>query len=139
MLGGLVFTDNPKRELLHRMPMPDGYKAVIHLPEYQVRKSAFPKDRMREMASEVSAAYDRALAGDVFSAMYLNGACTCRALGIEPEVADRALACGAAAAGLSGTGPATGILVEADRLDEFLDAFGRDQVIVANVRNGDAA
>ena len=139
MLGGLVFTDNPKRELLHRMPMPDGYKAVIHLPEYQVRKSAFPKYRMREMASEVSAAYDRALAGDVFSAMYLNGACTCRALGIEPEVADRALACGAAAAGLSGTGPATGILVETDRLDEFLDAFGRDQVIVANVRNGDAA
>ena len=138
MLGGLVFTDNPKRELLHHSPMPEGYTAVIHLPEFQIRKSAFPKERMREMADEVTAAYDRALAGDVFGAMYANGVCTCRALGIEPEAADRALACGAAGAGLSGTGPATGILVETDRLDAFLDAFGRKHVIVANVRNGDA-
>lgn len=139
MLGGLVFTDNPNRELLHRSPMPDGYIVVIHLPEFQIRKFAFPKEKMRKMAGEVSTAYDRARAGYVFDAMCANGAYTCQALGIEPETADRAIACGAAAAGLSGTGPATGILVETDRLDAFLDAFGREQVIIAHIRNGDAA
>ncbi len=136
MLGGLVFTDNMERKLIRRVPMPDDCVAVIHLPRFQVRKTAFPKERMREMAHEVEQAYKAALAGDVGSAMYANGSCTCRALGITPAVADRALACGATAAGLSGTGPATGILVPADSLNEFLDAFGRDNVLVANIRNG---
>ncbi len=136
MLGGLVFTDNPKRELLLRRPMPKGYIAVVHLPSYQIRKPSFPKERMREMRDLVTAAYDLAVEGDVFSAMYANGKCTCDALGISPEIADHALSCGAAAAGLSGTGPATGILVPQDELDIFLDRFGREDVIIANIRNG---
>lgn len=136
MLGGLVFTDNQTRKLPCRVPMPTGYTAVIHLPAFQIRKSAFPKEKMWEMAAEVTNAYNRALAGDVFGAMYENGRCTCAALGITPEIADRALACGAAAAGLSGTGPATGILVPTRHLDEFLSAFGSEQVITANIRNG---
>lgn len=137
MLGGLVFTDNKTRELLTRVPMPAGYTAVIHLPAFQIRKSAFPKEKIREMAAEVTDAYNRALAGDVFGAMYENGRCTSEALGIAPEIADWALACGAAAAGLSGTGPATGILVPTEHLDEFLSAFGSEQVILANIRNGE--
>ncbi|MDU9376564.1 Homoserine kinase [Methanocorpusculaceae archaeon Sp1] len=139
MLGGLVFTDNSARELIHRVPMPETCTAVIHLPEFQIRKTAFPKEKMREMAATVAKAYDSALAGDVYSAMYINGSCTCRALGINPEIADRALGCGATAAGLSGTGPATGILVPTVALDEFLDEFGRDNILIANIRNGNFA
>ena len=135
-LGGLVFTDNTRRELLLRRPMPTGLTAVIHIPPYQVRKSAFPKEKMRELSGLISAAYDLAVEGDVFSAMYVNGKCTCEALGITPDIADKALCSGAVAAGLSGTGPATGILVPTDWLDEFLDRFGRDDVIIANIRNG---
>ena len=136
MLGGLVFTDNQKRELLLRRPMPEDISVVIHIPSYQIRKSAFPKERMREMSDLVSAAYQMAIEGDVFSAMYVNGKCTCEAIGIRPEIADKALSCGAVAAGLSGTGPATGILVPKERLNEFLDLFGRDDIILANIRNG---
>jgi len=135
-LGGLVFTDNLERELLLRRPMPEGFTAVIHIPSFQIRKSAFPMEKMREMRDMVSAAYDLAIEGDVFSAMYVNGRCTCEAIGITPEISDKALSCGAAAAGLSGTGPATGILVNADRLDEFLDRFGREDILIANIRNG---
>ena len=135
-LGGLVFTDNAKRELLLRRPMPEGYTAVIHIPPFQIRKSAFPSEKMQKMRDMVSAAYDMAVEGDVFSAMYVNGRCTCEAIGITPETADRALSCGAAAAGLSGTGPATGILVPEGRLDEFLDRFGREDILIANIRNG---
>ena len=136
MFGGLVFTDNLKRELLLRRPMPDGFTAIIHIPSYQVRKTAFPKERMRAMSNLVSTAYQAAIDGDVFSAMYANGKCTCEALGITPEIAERALSCGAAAAGLSGTGPATGILVWKDDLNEFLDRFGREDILIANIRNG---
>ena len=135
-LGGLVFTDNTRHELLLRRPMPDGFTAVIHIPPFQIRKSAFPKEKMREFRELISAAYDLAVEGDVFSAMYVNGKCTCEALGITPDIADKALSSGASAAGLSGTGPATGILVPTDRLDEFLDRFGRDDIIIANIRNG---
>ena len=135
-LGGLVFTDNTRHELLLRRPMPDGFTAVIHIPPFQIRKSAFPKEKMRELRGLISAAYDLAVEGDVFSAMYVNGKCTCEALGITPDIADKALSSGASAAGLSGTGPATGILVPTDRLDEFLDRFGRDDIIIANIRNG---
>ncbi|MDO9522706.1 MAG: shikimate kinase [Methanocorpusculum sp.] len=135
-LGGLVFTDNLKRELLLRRPMPAGYTAVIHIPPFQIRKSAFPSEKMREMCEMVSAAYDMAVEGDVFSAMYVNGRCTCEAIGITPEIADKALSCGAVAAGLSGTGPATGILVPTDGLEEFLDRFGREDILIANIRNG---
>ena len=139
LLGGLVFTDNEKCELLQRIPMPEGCVAVIHLPEVQIRKSTFPTGRMQELAPEIFAAYNRARGGDVFGAMYANGSCTSRAIGITPAVVDRAIACGALTAGLSGTGPAAGILVAMDRLDEFLDAFGREHIIVANIRNGDVA
>ncbi|ABN07812.1 shikimate kinase [Methanocorpusculum labreanum Z] len=135
-LGGLVFTDNSNRELLLRRPMPEGYTAVIHIPPFQIRKTTFPSEKMREMREMVAAAYDLAVEGDVFSAMYVNGRCTCEAIGITPETADRALSCGAAAAGLSGTGPATGILVPDEGLDEFLDRFGRENVLLANIRNG---
>jgi len=136
-LGGLVFTDNLKRELLLRRPMPEGLTAVIHIPPFQIRKSAFPKEKMQEMRDMVSAAYDLAVEGDIFSAMYVNGKCTGEAIGITPEIADKALSCGAAAAGLSGTGPATGILVPEDRLDEFLDRFGREDILLASIRNGE--
>ncbi len=135
-LGGLVFTDNMERELLLRRPMPEGFTAVIHIPSFQIRKSAFPMEKMREIRDMVSAAYDMAIEGDVFSAMYVNGRCTCEAIGIKPDIADKALSCGAVAAGLSGTGPATGILVPADLLDEFLDRFGREDILLANIRNG---
>jgi shikimate kinase len=135
-LGGLVFTNNMERELLLRRPMPAGYTAVIHIPSFQIRKSAFPMEKMRDMRDMVSAAYDMAIEGDVFSAMYVNGRCTCEAIGITSEIADKALSCGAAAAGLSGTGPATGILVPAGGLDEFLDRFGREDILIANIRNG---
>ncbi len=135
-LGGLVFTDNLERELLLRRPMPEGFTAVIHIPSFQIRKSAFPMEKMREMRDMVSAAYEMAIEGDVFSAMYVNGRCTCEAIGITPEIADKALSCGAKAAGLSGTGPATGILVPVERLDEFLDRFGRKDLLFANIRNG---
>lgn len=136
-LGGLVFTDNLKRELLLRRPMSEGLTAVIHIPPFQIRKSAFPKEKMQEMRDMVSAAYDLAVEGDIFSAMYVNGKCTGEAIGITPEIADKALSCGAAAAGLSGTGPATGILVPEDRLDEFLDRFGREDILLASIRNGE--
>ncbi|MEA5037045.1 Homoserine kinase [bioreactor metagenome] len=135
-LGGLVFTDNVKRELLLRRPMPEGYAAVIHIPPFQIRKTAFPSEKMREMRDMVSAAYDMAVEGDIFSAMYVNGRCTSEAIGMTPEIADKALSCGAAAAGLSGTGPATGILVPEGRLDEFLDRFGREDILLAGIRNG---
>ncbi|MDO5843549.1 MAG: shikimate kinase [Methanocorpusculum sp.] len=136
LLGGLVFTDNKNCEIVSRREMPEGISAVIHLPKYITPKSVFPSDKLREKKSEVEKIYLHALDGDVFKAMYDNGKCTCEALGISTKTADFALSCGAKAAGLSGTGPATGILVDSKNLEEFLEKFGRTDCIVTNLWEG---
>ncbi|MDO5846188.1 MAG: hypothetical protein Q4Q04_04605, partial [Methanocorpusculum sp.] len=77
--------------------------------------------------------------GNVFAAMRENGRLVSQALCISTEPADRAIAAGAAAAGLSGTGPATGILVLRDRLDGFLENFGEETCIITGIRNTGAS
>lgn len=140
-LGGVNFTDNFSRELLLRKAMPNEFTVVIHLPKNRIRKSEFPVQRMREFTNEMNNAYEAAVSGDIFSAMIQNGRCVCKALGVSPEVSERALLCGAFAAGVSGTGPATGILVRTEVLDGFLDKFTdnfrHENIITANIRNGD--
>lgn len=138
LLGGLVFTNNTKMEILKRVPMPDEYAVVIRRGTFAVPTGTFPRDRFVQRKEQVQAAFAEALDGRVFDAMYANGRLAGEALGVGTETADRALACGAAAAGLSGTGPAVGILVQKDGLDAFLERFGAENCIITTVRNGRA-
>lgn len=136
ILGGLVFTDNKKMELIKRTDMNADYSVVISLPKFTIETKKFPKEKFRLYADEVTAAYNKAMSGDIFSAMYENGLAVSKALDISNEISDRALLSGAAASGFSGTGPAVGILVLKDDLDSFLNSFGSENCIVTNIRNG---
>ena len=135
MLGGLVFTDNRKMELIEHRRMPEEYAVVIHVPDGEIPTLAFPKAEFISRAAEVSAAFDAARAGDVFSAIYENGRCVGETIGIGTITADRALQAGASAAGISGTGPASGILVKKENLASFLDMFAEKNCIVTTIRN----
>ncbi|HJJ94520.1 MAG TPA: hypothetical protein O0W83_02240, partial [Methanocorpusculum sp.] len=73
--------------------------------------------------------------GDVFSAIYENGRCVGESIGTGTITADKALAAKASAAGISGTGPATGILVKKENLASFLDIFEEKNCIITTVRN----
>jgi shikimate kinase len=135
-LGGLVLTDNRSEKVLHRGPMPNYIRALVHVPGFQVRKSTLPKDRIAAVKGLVDLAFQEAQEGDLFRAMTLNGMCYSAALGLDQEVAIKALMNGALAAGLTGTGPATIMLVVEDKVQEFKRAMEGFDLLDIPIYNG---
>jgi shikimate kinase len=136
-LGGAVVTDNRKNELLRRGPMDPKLKVVIHVPPFQIRKEGLPRARISAVADIAEMAFQMALKGDYYGAMKLNGLCYASALRVDQDIAFRALELGARSAGLSGTGPATAILVDSERLEKFLsDIKSTKEFIITDIFNG---
>ena len=137
-IGGAVLTDNVHENILKRTKMPDNYRIVIHVPDFQIRKKDVSVERMKALGEMVDHCFSMALGKDYTKAMTLNGLCYSAALGLNPEVSVQALQNGAIAAGLSGTGPATTIIVEERKLDDFLSGFDEtEHLIVADFYNGE--
>lgn len=136
-LGGLVLTDNRSEEVLHRRPMPDYIRALVHVPDFQVRKRSLPRERIAGFKGLVDLAFQEAWEGDLYRAMTLNGLCYSAALGLDQEVAVKALANGAMAAGLSGTGPATVILVVEDKVAELVRSMKEHPLIEVPIFNAE--
>ena len=85
-------------------------------------------------------AFQMALKGDNLGAMKLNGICYASALKVDQDVAFKAYELGARSAGLSGTGPATAILVDSDKLEKFLsDIKSTKEFIITDIFNGSKA
>jgi len=134
-MGGVVLTDNRSETLLHHGSMPDYFRALIHVPGFQVRKASLPKERIAAVKDLVDLAFEIARQGEYFRALTLNGMCYSAALGLDQEVALKALVNGALAAGISGTGPAVVMLVVEDKVREFKAAMSGCDLIEARVRN----
>ena len=63
--------------------------------------------------------------------------CYSAAFNLDQEISIRGLCNGALASGLTGSGPATIMVVNKDKLDKFIENMGEHRLIVANVNNGD--
>ena len=137
LLGGVVVTDNSKSQLIRRESMPSGLKVLIHVPQFQIRKQKLPLRRIHSLARLIDVAFAEALAGRYAEAMMLNSLCYSAALELETKVMMDALQKGALAAGLSGTGPATAILVKEEDAERLLSAFDGKDFIVADIYNGE--
>jgi shikimate kinase len=137
LLGGIVLTDNAKQHLIRRERMPVGKKVLLHVPKFQIRKQRLPLQRIRSLSMLIDVAFEEALAGRYAEAMMLNSLCYSAALGLDTSVMMDALQYGALAAGLSGTGPATAILVDEDEAEKFLSTLDDKDFIVADIYNGD--
>lgn len=133
LFGGLVLTDNTRMEILQERPMPENYEAVICIPEDSQRQ--FSADRFRMHADEMQRIFQTAESGDIFSAMYENGRIVGSVSGIGTEIADAAIRAGAVTAGISGAGPAVGILVQKDNLDSIFSAFSEWNCFHCSIRN----
>ncbi|MEA3487814.1 MAG: shikimate kinase [Euryarchaeota archaeon] len=103
LLGGVVITDNKKREVIKRVEKDS--EVSIFVPN----KKAFSADtdvkRSRLIAQWVNIAYELALQERFEDAMTLNGFLYCAALGFDPAPMLKALECGVKGVSLSGTGP----------------------------------
>jgi len=116
--GGLVITDNRERKILKRIEVEEHHPVLVYVPPEKAYTVKSNVERMKLIANEVKALHKMAYSGDYWSAMTLNGIVYSAVLGYDAEVAIDALAAGALAAGLSGTGPAVAAVVPESKVEE---------------------
>jgi shikimate kinase len=83
-------------------------------------------------------AFQKARRGLYAEAMIINSLSYTAALGLSMEITFKALANGAFAAGLSGTGPATVMLVDDRNFDRLVDTMDRKDIIIADIFNDES-
>ena len=135
LLGGVNYTDNHARVLLKHEEWTLCPRAVINVPERMIRKSSLPRERIALFRPLVEEAYELAWNGRYPEAMLLNSLCYGTALGLDQELALRALGAGALGAGISGTGPAVAALVRGSGT-EVAEAMGPGSMIVDIFQGG---
>ena len=121
--GGLVITDNRERKILKRIGIEEHYPVLIYVPPKKAYTAKSNVEKMKLIANEVKALHKMAYLGDYWSAMTLNGIVYSTILGYDAEIAIEALAAGALAAGLSGTGPAVAAVVPGGEVEEVKEAW----------------
>ena len=113
LLGGIVITDNKKRELIKRVETDS--EVNIFVPHKKAFSADTDVERSRLIAPWVNLAYDLALQERFEDAMTLNGFLYCAALGFDPAPMLKALECGVKGVSLSGTGPSFAALVDTEK------------------------
>ncbi|HYA32690.1 MAG TPA: shikimate kinase [Candidatus Bathyarchaeia archaeon] len=119
--GGLVFTDNEHDVLVKRVEL--NADVVVYVPRDKAYSAQADVTRAKLLAPWVETAYNLALDGYYKKAMVLNGLLYCAAFGFSSEPILSALAAGAHAATLSGTGPAYIALVDRSSLRSVKQAW----------------
>jgi shikimate kinase len=135
-LGGLVMTDNRSDEILDRADIED-YDVVLYIPEFKIRKTGLPLDRLRELAPDMQKIIKYAMRRP-FYAMTENGRLISAASGNDNSVAERAISLGALGAGMSGSGPAIAIVVQRDDGESMARDLGLrpDETLITKTRCG---
>lgn len=128
-LGGFIVTDNYRNEILRREPF-GRYDVVLCVPENT--KVRTPPEKYRAAAAEMEG-IRRVCETDPLKAMTMNGRLIARVTGVSEELIDEALAHGALAAGISGTGPAVAAIAERGRGAEIAAGL-RCRTIVTETR-----
>ena len=109
-LGGLVITDNTKNELILRKGIPD-YDVVICVPDDAIPKSKVPVERYRGLSDVYKGMVPR-IEDDYLKVLTENGRYVEDIIERSNGSARKAMEEGALAAGITGTGPATAVIVE---------------------------
>ncbi len=122
LLGGVVITDNRKRELIKRVEKDSD--VLIFVPQEKAFTADTDVYRSRLIAPWVNHAYELAMVGNFEEAMTLNGFLYCAALGFSPEPMLKALESGVKGVSLSGTGPSfVALLVEEENEERLREAW----------------
>jgi shikimate kinase len=123
--GGIVVTDNLKRELIKQLPLNEDLKVLFHVPPEKAYTIDSEVNRLITLKPLVEIAFDKALEGKVWEALTLNGLIYSSASNFNTAIAIDALAAGAVAAGLCGKGPAVTAVVTSDKVDSVKTALQR--------------
>ena len=121
--GGVVITDNLKREIVKQFPLTEDLLVLFHMPPEKAYTVDSNVNRLQTVKPLVEVAYKEALEGNVWEALTLNGLIYSSASGYNPSIAIDALAAGAIAAGLCGKGPAVTAVTPKDKIDSVKAAL----------------
>ena len=134
--GGVVVTDNAKREFIIKEEM-DEYPILVYMPNYYSKSGDSNPQRMKLLAPLVETAFEFACERDYFKALNLNGLIYSATLGFNPSIAIDALESGAIASGLSGTGSSFVAVVNEEAIDDVKESWEKyeGRVIETKVDN----
>ncbi|MGE5533632.1 MAG: shikimate kinase [Bacillota bacterium] len=121
--GGLVITDNLKREIVKKLPLAEDLVVLFHVPPQKAYTINSNMARLQTVKPLVQIAYEKAMEGKIWEALSLNGLIYSSAQNLNPTIAVDALVAGAVAAGLCGKGPAISAVVANDKLDSVKAAL----------------
>lgn len=122
--GGVVFTDNDRRRVLGRGRLPPDLVALVHVPRRTLLTGSLRRRHFRPVSELVATAWRLARRGEYRDAMLLNTLAYAPLLRTATDFTFQALARGAAAAGLSGKGPAEIALVRRAEIRDYRDLAG---------------
>ena len=121
--GGVVVTDNLKREIVKKSSFGEDFVVLFHVPAQKAYSADSDVERLRTLKPLVQVAYEEALAGRFWEALTLNGLIHSSAWGYDASIGVDALAAGAVAAGLCGKGPAVTAVSPKEKADSVKTAL----------------
>ncbi len=121
--GGAVITDNLRRQILKQFRLPKDLSVLFWVPAQKAYTINSDVDRLQTVKPLVELAFEKAMMGNVWDALTLNGLVYSAASGQNPAIAIDALQAGAVAAGLCGKGPAVTAVVHSDTADKVKAAL----------------
>ena len=71
--GGVVITDNLKREIIKQLPLPKDLVVLFHVPPQKAYTINSDVNRLKTVKPLVEFAFEKALEGKVWEALTLNG------------------------------------------------------------------
>ena len=134
MFGGAVLTDNEGRTIISWVEVPPDLEVVFLVPDRKIHKDSLRHEEFAPIHDQVQEAFDLAMGGDVANAINLNGRAYAPIVGVDNTPADAALAAGAWAAGMTGTGPAIAVVHTAEATEAVLAALAPFQGTIVRTR-----
>jgi shikimate kinase len=122
--GGVVVTDNRKREFLLKEKMEE-HPILVYMPNFYSKSGDSNPDRMKLLSSLVETAFEFAKQKNYFKALNLNGLIYSATLGFDSKIAVDALEAGALATCLSGTGSSFVAIVSDDSIDDVKETWSK--------------
>ena len=132
--GGVAVTDNFERRILKTGSVEGDPEVVIHVPKRRIQKHQVTREMFADHIPQFEEAVALALRGEYASAMALNSRLCSEILDVPNDAAEAAIAAGAMAAGITGTGPATVILCRTILVDGIVDAIDDGEAEILRAR-----
>jgi shikimate kinase len=138
--GGAVITDNLNRQILKQMPLLQDLVVLFYVPPQKAYTINADVTRLKTVKPLVETAFEKAMNGEIWEALTLNGLVYSAASNQNTTIAIDALAAGATAAGLCGKGPAVTAVTSKDAIDKVKAALQKyeGEIILAYPSNAKA-